>query len=562
MISPQKPVEQPADAPRGKALILVVDDYKPAAEMLKRLFGYNGYEVHCAYNGYQALDMAFELLPDLILLDVMMPEINGFEVLKRLREEPSTSEIPTILITAKDTASDIEQGLQLGADDYMSKPVEPRELMARSQSKIREYQLHRDLQKKTKDLEVLLRVSEELTHYIALDEVVEMILYLVMDLIGGDHVVVQLFDDEGAVYDTASARRDGKNAASHYDFCHVAERMEQEGLPLLRWEGGNDIMPEYQDGIALLLKHSTRVSGLIVTASDDCSSFAQYDSRLFAGIARQATLALRNAELFAIKSTYAEELEAKVVDRTKELKSAQRLLIQSEKLASVGRLAAGIAHEINNPLQPILLNLELMLDDIESGDPIDARDIQETFDSAQRISRIVKRLLQFMRQENASDESMEVIPIQAVIEDIFGLSEKFFQKENICVVYDIDPDAYIRGNRDQMQQVLLNLMLNSAAAIEKDGTISITARRTPAGVVITLQDDGSGIEPEMLGKIFDPFVSTKSDGTGLGLFICYGIVQNHNGTIEVDSDPGVGTRFILTFPDVPETPDLQLSATG
>jgi len=271
--------------------------------------------------------------------------------------------------------------------------------------------------------------------------------------------------------------------------------------------------------------------------------------RLFTGIARQATLALRNAELYEIQADYALHLEDMVAARTAELQSAQQLLFQAEKLASVGRLAASIAHEINNPLVPIRLNLERMLEDVNSKYPIDAEDIERTLESVERIKRIVEQLLQFTGKRNPKTKSeLQLVNINNIIEGVIRLNYKYFQQENMSIQSDLAPLPPIHASKDQLEQVFMNLALNARAAMSKGGKLKITTRLDTDNIIIEFEDDGCGIPPEMIDNIFEPFVSTKENGTGLGLFISYGIIQNHRGTIEVKSKVNVGTKFTIRLP--------------
>jgi signal transduction histidine kinase len=226
------------------------------------------------------------------------------------------------------------------------------------------------------------------------------------------------------------------------------------------------------------------------------------------------------------------------------------LLIRAEKLASVGRLAAGIAHEINNPLMPIRVNLELMAEDIEDGRDVSIQDIEEALRSVKRISRIVERLQQFTRKRGDQAPVMQSIKIVEIVEDVISLSRSYISKSGITVNVDIDDGVQIYGNRDQLEQVFLNIILNAHAAMQDGGTLTITSRIADQNLAIQFEDTGIGIAEDMLGKIFEPFVSTKENGSGLGLFISYGIIENHNGHIEVQSELGKGTIFTLTLPRI------------
>lgn len=535
----------------GTPLVLVVDDQPAAAEMLTRLFNANGYEVANAYNGTEALSLAHEIQPDLILLDIMMPGMDGFEVLKHLRDKPDTADIPTIFITAKTNLADIEHGLQLGADDYIPKPVKPRELLARAKSKIESHKLREELRKRTielegrtTDLQALLRVSEELNTHLEIDELLNLLLLLVQDLIPTQVAAVFRFN-ESRIVDELVRSKDGDDYTGQLDLDVLFEKLKSSQA--VAWNSTEaSPITEFPAGMSIGLAHNGKLHGLIAVFSDE--PYSDHILRLFEGIGRQAAMALRNAVLFQLEANYNEELKATVAERTAELQSAHEQLIRSEKLASVGRLAAGIAHEINNPLLPILVNMELMLEDIHHGSEISVRDIEESLRSAQRISRIVQRLLQFTRKRGEDVPDMEELNVAKIIDDVVALSSSYIKKDGINIVLNVDPATYILGNRDQLEQVFLNLIVNAKAAMSDGGTLEIRTETGETDVTIFFRDEGVGIETDDLQKIFEPFYSTKEDGSGLGLFISHGIMTNHNGAIDVVSELGKGTTFILTLP--------------
>ena len=285
-------------------------------------------------------------------------------------------------------------------------------------------------------------------------------------------------------------------------------------------------------------------------------TFDDYDLRLFRGISRQATSALQNAKLYEVKTHYAVHLEEMVEERTEELRSAQQLLIRSERLASIGRLAAGIAHEINNPLFPIRINLEHMVEDLQAQIPIHVHDVEETLSSVERIGRIVQRLLMFTGKGQSNMSEMKLVNINDIINDVISLGQKFLEKENVNIMTELVSAPPIYGSRDQLEQVFLNIILNAKAAMMKGGDIHIQTRVEQDEIVIDFTDTGEGIAPDILERIFEPFVSTREDGTGLGLFISYGIIENHQGSINAISEVGSGTAFTIHLPisQQPTTP--------
>lgn len=526
-----------------RASILVVDDHEPAAQMVSQIFITRGYDCDWASDGETALEKARRNLPDLILLDVMMPGMDGFEVLKNLRANPLTAHIPVIFVTAKDDPADIVQGLTLGADDYIPKPVKPAEVLARAKSKIEEKRLREALRQRTKELEVLLRFSEELNNHLDVQPLMDLILYLVLDLIPCDAVVLYRIGAEQTILDI---RHEKRQADVDFDSQGLLDEILQTREKTLVWDNQAVQQSNRPNGMAVVLEHVEQLHGLLVVFSSN--PYSERNRVLLEAIARQTTLALRNAELYATKVHYAEHLEEMVEARTRELRSAQELLSRAEKLASVGRLAAGIAHEINNPLVPIRINLEMMLEDIEAGAPVSARDVEESLNSVTRIARIIERLQQFTRKRGDEAPDMEPLSISAVLDGVLALSRAFLRQSNIKIETKLDSSAYVYGNRDQLEQVFLNIILNAQAAMEKGGSLTIESKLKAQKIEIRFSDTGHGIPADMLEKIFEPFVSTKENGSGLGLFISHNIVDNHSGQIQAESKAGKGATFILTLP--------------
>lgn len=530
-------------------LVLIADDQVPTTILLERVFEHEGYQIKSVYDGISAVQSAKNLLPDLILLDVNMPGMNGFDVLRELRDNPVTSNIPTILITAMGDLSNVVQGLKLGADDYLRKPFQAQELLARAQSKMRSRKLEESLQRRTQELEALLRVAEELNQHLETDDLFEFILYLAIDLLSGQAAALFQYDSEDKQI-TEMCIRTRDSVENKISLDNDAVRKYLSNHPQIQlWTEKEPLFSTTMNGMIAPLQHRGTVTGMLMVIGE-----AQYDEnhlRLLNGIGRQAALALRNAELYELQINYSQHLEEMVAARTAELESAQHMLVRSEKLASVGRLAASIAHEINNPLFPIQINLEHMLEDIQSGNKIDEEEIRRTQESVERIRRIVNQLLEFAGKRRSGDTSLEPLDINKIIESIISLNRKFFEQENIKTVYAPHDLPTIEGNRDQLEQVLMNMTLNAKAAMKSGGVLEITTLTNNKDIVVRIKDTGHGIPKDMLDTIFEPFVSTKEDGTGLGLFISHGIIQNHNGTIQVESEEGEGTTFTITLPASP-----------
>src|SRR5829696_4421045 len=190
-------------------LVLVADDEVNTTIMLQRIFEREGYQLEAVNDGISALAAAERLIPDLILLDIRMPGMNGFEVLRRLRENPVTTNIPTILVTANAREpADVALGLNLGADDYLYKPFAPQELVARAESKMKARQLEDALQRRSYELASLLQMSEDLIQHLERHELLQLVLNIVFDLLPGEFTAIYQLDDDGQIELAFSRRKD------------------------------------------------------------------------------------------------------------------------------------------------------------------------------------------------------------------------------------------------------------------------------------------------------------------------------------------------------------------
>jgi two-component system NtrC family sensor kinase len=232
-----------------------------------------------------------------------------------------------------------------------------------------------------------------------------------------------------------------------------------------------------------------------------------------------------------------------------ELEAVQSQLIHTEKIASLGRMAAGVAHEINNPLAGILIYAELLQRDL-AADQVHRNNIEVIINQTMRCQQIVHRLLDFSRQTLGDQKLFDVNGMVHRCVELIS-HQAFFH--NIQVVEQLDPSLpQIVGDPGQLQQVITNLLLNAADAMNGQGQITIATRPAPQGdgIILTVTDTGCGISPEIRDKIFEPFFTTKppGKGTGLGLSIVYGVIQRHGGTITADSPPDGGTTFTIRLP--------------
>ena len=228
-----------------------------------------------------------------------------------------------------------------------------------------------------------------------------------------------------------------------------------------------------------------------------------------------------------------------------ELEQAQTQLIRTEKLASIGQLAAGVAHEINNPLGTILIYSHLIQKSLEPDDP-KREDIALVISEANRAKDIVQGLLSFAREKKLRASEVNV---NDILEEVLSLvvNQSLFHNIKIKKSFDQGPQTIV-ADETQLKQVFLNIILNAAQAMEGNGKLTISTIFDKKQIKIKIADTGPGIPPEVMGKLFSPFFTTKEKGTGLGLAISYGIIERHQGKIDVETDLGKGSTFVMTLP--------------
>jgi two-component system NtrC family sensor kinase len=281
--------------------------------------------------------------------------------------------------------------------------------------------------------------------------------------------------------------------------------------------------------------------GIKVKAKDEIGQLALSFNRMVASLRKMRT------EL----EDWANTLEQKVKERTEELAAVQNTLVQSQRLASLGKLAAGIAHEINNPLGGILVLSSLVVEDLKEDHP-HRENLQEVIKQTMRCRDIVKGLLQFSRQEEGK---IEYVKVNDILNNTLSLIEKQALFHNIEVVKNLNAELpYILGDNSQLQQVFINVILNAVQAMKEIGTLTINTSQDKKNdmVVIEINDTGCGIPEEMIDHVFDPFFTTKEvgEGTGLGLSIAYGIVMKHHGRMTAKSKVNEGSTFTIKIPAV------------
>jgi signal transduction histidine kinase len=265
--------------------------------------------------------------------------------------------------------------------------------------------------------------------------------------------------------------------------------------------------------------------------------------RTLVTFANQAGLAIERAQLYDRlyeKTTMLEEA-------LRELRATQDRLIRSERLSSMGRLAANIAHEINNPLQAVRTCLELTLEEMKLDQPVDGENVEIAHREIKRVIQILRRLLNLQRP---SGEEKTPLHVNNVVQEVLALMAKQLLRAGVSLKTELDPDLPpVLGHSNQLEQVFLNLALNALEAMPAGGTLRVDTGQTDEGLVtITFCDTGVGIPPSVLPRIFEPSFTTKAHGLGLGLTVCQTILEAHRGTLNVSSEANRGACFQVELP--------------
>ncbi|HEX8924973.1 MAG TPA: ATP-binding protein [Terriglobales bacterium] len=528
-LKPQPSQSQSTDAlERGLPVVLVAEDNPDMMHMIRETLRTH-YEVVAAANGQEALRLADIRQPDLIISDVMMPVMSGDELLVQLKQH-GLGNIPVILLSARADDSLRVRMLRQGVADYLVKPFSAEEMLARVQNAVSHKRV-RDLLQQA--LASQSQSLEEMVQELA-DRNQELSLTLT-ELHDSQSRIRRL--TEANVVGVIEAGFDGTMLSANEAVLHMLGYERDEFLNL-NWRVITP--PEYapldDDAVSQLL---------------DTGVYRPYEKEYFRKDGSRVPILLGGTIVEGSPST----IVAFVVDLT-ERKRAEQALANSEKLATVGRLAGTIAHEINNPLDAVGNLLYLLDTDPTVQDPA-KRWVTMANEEIRRVSHITKQMLGFYR------ESTIPVPLKLseVLDAVIELYSRNLARHNITVDRDYQPHAEILGYPGEMRQVFSNLLVNAIEASPEGSRIRVRIRpgreqrSGRSGVFIFFSDQGSGIPPELRSHIFEPFFTSKGEkGTGLGLWVTNGIVHKHGGNISVRSrnfGRYTGTSFLIFLPQQP-----------
>lgn len=504
--------------------ILVVDDEADSRKLLTTILTAEGYDVRAADGGRLALKSLAVTQPELILLDIRMPGMDGFEVCRRIKQNASTRDIPLMFLSASTDLSGRVEGFRLGAVDFITKPFQREELMARVSTHLELSRLRTHLEAQVAERTAALRESEQRFRTMA------------------DAAPVMIW-----VSDTNK-------------LCTFFSRgwLEFTGRSMEKELGDGWASGVHPDDVERCYKTYS-------SAFDERQTFEmEYRLRRADGDYRWL---LDRGVPRSSEGVFAGYIGS-CIDIT-DLKSTHDRLMVAQKLESLGLMAAGVAHDFGNLLSTIFGAADLTLSDMPLDSP--GRENVETIQRlASHASKIV-RLLKDSAGAGVDSRAMEPVDLSSLVEETLRLLTVSISKR-VVIDRKLSGDLpAMRGNASQIRQVIINLITNAAEALgDQPGWITVTAEKAnlspayrrasnlPGGkyVRLTVSDTGCGIRPEIRAKIFDPFFTTKSSGRGLGLAAVHGIVRSHGGAIYVTSEPGAGAKFEVLFRSYASTSEV------
>ncbi len=519
--------------------IIVLDDEPGITLLCKRLLTRAGFDALTFTEPRKAMLELEKRRADLLLVDIRMPDIDGFGVIQHARREQP--EIAVLVMTGFGTVETAIHALRQGVDGLVLKPFqEGGELVASVKQALADNRQKRD-SARVQALRPLFAVTESLlseTDPIRLQD-------LILDALIG-----HLRCSSAGLYErNADGERVllASRGIQPFDLSSSAEgwsaqSVELESPKVLSVSGPgepatqSDLMRRGLSAAMFVPVSRPSVNSLFYAGrATGESPFVESDLEMLIILARQAAIAMENARLYA-------ELR----DTVRRVEESQQALVQSEKMAAAGRLTASIAHEINNPLQAVQNCIHLA-----GRQDVPAAKRQKYFELARteldRLQITVQRMLDFYRPSQSALPRM--VDVEELLAHVLGLMSKQLEERGVVTSWSIlESVPQILAVDSQIQQVFINLILNAYDAMPEGGDLRITAGAAGEGVEILFQDAGAGVPVEKSKHIFEPFISTKEGGTGLGLTVSYNIVTAHGGTLDLVNGDGLGACFRVYLP--------------
>jgi PAS domain S-box-containing protein len=506
-----------------EGVILIVDDTPINLEVLFNVLENANFKVLVAEDGESAIEMAECALPDLILLDILMPGIDGFQTCRCLKNNQSTKDIPIIFLTALSDKVDKVKGLNLGAVDYITKPLEHEEVLARVNIHLRLRNLTKKLTEQNERLEIEIFERKQ---------------------------AEQKIREQAALLDIT------KDAILVQDLDNQIQFWNQGAECLYGWT-----KEEAVGNNANQLLYSQETLAKLKNIQKTVAEFGSWQGELYQVIKQGQEIIVASRWTLVYDERGKPKSILVVNSNITEKKQLEAQFLRAQRMESLGTLASGIAHDLNNALTPIMMSVQLIEKKITDDKSQKWLSIMET--NIKRAAELVKQVLWFSQKVQ---DRFTTVQVKDLISEIENIIKQTFPK-NIEIHVKIPKRNLwnIFGDVTQLHQVLMNLCINARDAMPNGGILRISARnfwvdsqyarmnidaKVGSYVMICVSDTGTGISKEIVDRIFEPFFTTKEvgQGTGLGLSTVMGIIKSHDGFVNVVSELEKGTEFQICLP--------------
>jgi len=526
--------------------ILVIDDEAGVRKMLSHELKMQGFQVKTASDGLEAMEMIKNEKFNLAISDVKMPKMDGVATLEGIKKIDPDLEV--IMATGYGTIETAVSAMKKGAYDFVQKPFNLDEIFTL---------IERALEKS--ELRALIGIYEStkaIFSAVKLESLLEIVMDLIQKVIKADEGSIMLLDADNKLY-IAGSRGIPDEVVKNVHL-KIGERIagfvakeKRELLLINGLEGyadfkGIESNERIRSSIVCPLLYQGELLGVLnLNRTSNNDHFTKSDLRNASIFAGQVAQAVQNAHLYRALESKVEELKKAYQD----LENVKDEMIQSEKLASVGRLMSGVAHELNNPLTSVIGYAQLLLETEVSGET--REQLKIIYDEGERCRKIIQNLLAFSRKRKPKKE---LIDVAVVVDEAIKLVSMETKRLGIQVETKFpENNPQVFSDAHQLRQVFLNLLTNAIHELDNQKgarSIHISAEEKGSLYRLIFCDNGPGIPAEFLNKIFDPFFTTKDvgKGTGLGLSLCYGVISENGGKLAVKSDLGKGASFIVDLP--------------
>jgi len=532
-----------------EATVLIVDDDRTIVRLCQRLLERAAYQVFAVMDPYEALKILEHQKVDLLLSDVRMPIMDGFELIAQARKYQP--ELSVLVMTGYGSIDTAILALHRGVDGLILKPFENSAELIQSVQRVLEESRQRRDAARLQALRPLFDVTEQLLAETSPQTLEKLILNAVTGLFQAGFAGIYRVSQEIGTFELVRSTEMPHTVNDSVLTQRLIEAAANTDSPIFVCASGPNRSAAEQELLRIMGLETALVapvrrnnSQFVFCACRTAGSalFTEADLEMFVILARQAVVALENARLYSALHDYVRQVE-----------DSQRALVQAEKMAAVGRLVASLAHEINNPLQAVRNCLHLAM---RKGIDHDQhfRYLKMTDSELERLVMTVRRMLDFYRPGGVEKQKTD---IDQIIDRVLDLVNPQLRQQNVTVhLKHAGTNQPLLIVPDQIQQVIFNLMINAMDAIEENAAegknsaeIWIDVYHERHHVRILIEDSGPGIPIDLREGIFEPFTSTKQHGTGLGLAVSYGIMERHHGSISLISPKyGKGACFEVTLP--------------